>query len=501
MGDQITIQLHWGKERITINSETNEDLSTLRAKIYSCTNVLPEKQKLLFKGKLLVEGSLDSNGFSSDVKLMLMGKAESDVSPLEVKVENSKMMFGENVTLVDRVQIRPEPTSSSLPIGLENLGNTCYINSVIQLVYSIPELRKIILTNDLNQGDERIISLLTALKGLFQKLSGEAESFPPTEFLYAFFKAYPQFADKDPESHGFRQQDAEEALSLVLTDLSQHLPGVAQLFSFPLSATMVNQEEDSEKEASTTEDRKLSCIIDNQLNPINQLVDGLNLGLRDTMIKHSAKTGRECNFLKNSFIEKLPNYLLIQKIRFVWLEGDSRTKTEGRKVKILRSVAFPLTLDVFQFCSENLKSHLLSNRKSESEHQKKLDQQFDENFKKMKNSSSDNDEIDNIRHFKQERFEEEQASKNKKIWRETKLYGDTGYYELTGVVTHQGRSADRGHYICWLRMSLGSWYKFDDSTVTRVKPEDVLNLKGGGDWHTAYLLLYRKLQFLPEDTF
>ena len=68
-----------------------------------------------------------------------------------------------------------------------------------------------------------------------------------------------------------------------------------------------------------------------------------------------------------------------------------------------------------------------------------------------------------------------------------------GRYELMGVVTHKGRSADSGHYIGWVRQHPESdfWWKFDDDKVTEVHTAEILDLKGGGDWHTAYLNIYR----------
>ena len=75
---------------------------------------------------------------------------------------------------------------------------------------------------------------------------------------------------------------------------------------------------------------------------------------------------------------------------------------------------------------------------------------------------------------------------------------DTGCYQLVGVVTHKGRSADGGHYIGWVHASGDDWLQCDDSFVTVVKTEDILQLKGGGDWHTAYLAFYRKLEEVPH---
>ena len=39
-----------------------------------------------------------------------------------------------------------------------------------------------------------------------------------------------------------------------------------------------------------------------------------------------------------------------------------------------------------------------------------------------------------------------------------------------------------------------NWLCFDDDIVTSVKTEEILALRGGGDWHTAYLCIYRKLE-------
>ena len=38
------------------------------------------------------------------------------------------------------------------------------------------------------------------------------------------------------------------------------------------------------------------------------------------------------------------------------------------------------------------------------------------------------------------------------------------------------------------------WVKYDDDIVTVVKIDDILNLKGGGDWHMTYMCVYRKIE-------
>ncbi len=45
-------------------------------------------------------------------------------------------------------------------------------------------------------------------------------------------------------------------------------------------------------------------------------------------------------------------------------------------------------------------------------------------------------------------------------------------------------------YCRWVRQKGDTWLMCDDEDVSPVHEEDVLKLSGGGDWHTAYLLLY-----------
>ena len=93
--------------------------------------------------------------------------------------------------------------------------------------------------------------------------------------------------------------------------------------------------------------------------------------------------------------------------------------------------------------------------------------------------------------------------------------GLTGKYELMAVLTHKGRSADSGHYVAWVRQEAAkggpaaggddargkgkgpagnTWVLFDDDELSIRTDQDVMGLSGGGDWHMAYLLLYKAVR-------
>lgn len=86
----------------------------------------------------------------------------------------------------------------------------------------------------------------------------------------------------------------------------------------------------------------------------------------------------------------------------------------------------------------------------------------------------------------------------------------SGLYELRGIVTHQGASADSGHYTSYVKKQGhldpktgqrgdedGNWWWFNDDKVSEVEAEKIKNLCGGGESHSALILLYRAIP-LPD---
>ena len=110
----------------------------------------------------------------------------------------------------------------------------------------------------------------------------------------------------------------------------------------------------------------------------------------------------------------------------------------------------------------------------------------------------------------------------------------SGLYELRGVITHQGASADSGHYTAYVkkqgrlvddarapngkrREDDGKWWWFNDDKVTEVDAEKIETLSGGGisspgirpccilltdfagESHSALILLYRAIDLPSKD--
>lgn len=67
------------------------------------------------------------------------------------------------------------------------------------------------------------------------------------------------------------------------------------------------------------------------------------------------------------------------------------------------------------------------------------------------------------------------------------------------IVTHEGRTAEGGHYVAWVKQDDGGWLVFDDETVARVSADKIKKLYGGGDYHMAYMCFYRHSTKLEDD--
>lgn len=82
--------------------------------------------------------------------------------------------------------------------------------------------------------------------------------------------------------------------------------------------------------------------------------------------KYSETFQRNAVFKKTSKVNKLPSYLCVQFVRFYWKKESVVGGTKAGKAKILRSVAYPRVLDIYNFCSDELKKSLDFGREFEA---------------------------------------------------------------------------------------------------------------------------------------
>lgn len=81
-------------------------------------------------------------------------------------------------------------------------------------------------------------------------------------------------------------------------------------------------------------------------------------------------------YKKESKISKLPEYVVVQMQRFFWKGESAVAGTKATKTKILRNVAFPLVLDLFNYCNDDLKKNLKVGRDYEIRQRQEEDERI-----------------------------------------------------------------------------------------------------------------------------
>ncbi|KAJ7146152.1 hypothetical protein C8R44DRAFT_863954 [Mycena epipterygia] len=383
---------HSGKS-YTLNLDPDLPAKAFKEEVYQATGIPVDRMKVMVKGGVLKDDTpWQKINPKAGQTFMVIGAAGELPKPPEKPV-----VFLEDMDDSELAE------ALAKPVGLRNLGNTCYMNATLQAMRAIPELQTALGVEKPNATQATdaqpdvpgampglvpanppaadaparpvLAALPAALGSLYTKMSHTSDTVAPMAFLNLLREVNPQFAERDrAHSHGgmnalmgerYAQQDADECLTTIVTSLGS-VPGQSSSGTVEANKKFVEQymtgqmtrvlkcddEAAANEPASTSTENvlKITCNID---STVNFMASGIQKSLSQAVIKRSQTLGRDANYTQESRMTRLPSYLFVHMARFSWRADINK------KAKILRKVKFPTEYDAVDLCSDELKAKLL----------------------------------------------------------------------------------------------------------------------------------------------
>ncbi|KAI0342806.1 cysteine proteinase [Trametopsis cervina] len=309
--------------------------------------------------------------------------------------------------------------------GLLNLGQTCFLNAILQSFLANPLLRNYFLSDKHNHKTcKNKDCTCCEMDKLFSEVySGTSAPFGPASFLTTTWRASSASSSSASELSGYAQQDAHEFFIAALNQIHATAKGSTKASCICIVHTTFDGSLHSEVRcercgnANGTSDPMLDVSLEIEgkgasaggeetlLGCLRRYTQPEKLGANDYTC---VKCGKTSHASKRLSIHRLPPVLSFQFKRF---EHPTSDKSSARKIE--RRVRFPAELNMAEFTTLAQKSQ-----------------------PEGKNPS------------------------------QFSVPGPSSVYEydLFAVVCHEG-SIDNGHYTCFTRHQ-DEWYRYDDDKVT-----------------------------------
>jgi len=422
-----------------------------------------------------------------DKEIDLIIKEETDKAS-QLKYNGKKAYFDWEPNLIEQALLRINPKKRKLNDisyiglrGLINLGNTCFMNCILQSFAHTPMLRNYFLSDcHYCPAEESQNCLVCEMSNLFQEFySGKKTAHVPFRLLYKVWTNARHLA-------GYEQQDAHEFFIAALDVLHRHCRDdgstpsnnhnncnciIDQIFTGGLQSELTCQ---SCRGVSTTVDPFWDISLDlgtSENNPFIMKTTN-SQGRRTPVPQPSSQSSQDSSTNTTNLNSPLNSQFCEEKVTppqslTDCLKRFTRPEKLGSEAKIR--------------CS-NCQSYQESTKQLTM---KKLPIVVCFHFKRFEHYTKSK-KISTLIPFPEELDMTPFMASTWKLstkYTTTKLSLDNKY-SLFAVVNHQG-TLEVGHYTCFIRQRKGQWFKCDDGWITKTSINEVLSSEG-------YLLFYHK---------
>ncbi|XP_055821079.1 ubiquitin carboxyl-terminal hydrolase 20-like [Solanum dulcamara] len=361
---------------------------------------------------------------------------ENEPSPFDWTDGSSESKVEPNKSVPVELQwnsYRDEEAKCLLGAGLANLGNTCYLNAVLQsFMHTVPliqGLKSIDHTTPCNSYLKGFCVICALRKLIDASLFSEAGVVSPWKFVNNLNYFSSTF-------HRFQQEDAHEFLQCFLDKLERCCDD-----SRPKDCQTLETDNIVKQAFGGRLVSKLRCCNCGHCSDTYETLIDLSLEIEDV----------------DSVDTALESFTKVEKIE------DSETKFTCEKCKEQVSIEKQLVLDK----APSVAALHLKRFKTDGSIVEKIDKYVSFPLELDLHTYADNNQVDN----------EEMK------------------YDLYAVIVHIGFSYCSGHYYSFIRSAPNEWYKFDDSKVVHVREDYVLSqeayvlfyAKRGTPWFSDFI--------------
>ena len=344
--------------------------------------------------------------------------------------------------------------------GLKNLGNTCFMNSIIQCVNSYSQLTRYFLSGEFRKNINTCNTLGTggiiaeATYELWKSMwSGEYNVYSPNNFKQAVCK----FADR---FEGDDQHDSQEFLAFFLDGLHEDLNWVT-------SSKALSIKEDDNLLDSVRADIEWKAYLERNFS----IIVGLFQGQLRSMVTCSA-CGKTSSTFNTFMFLSLPIVPMASHSRYFTLQS------------CIEGFLAPEILDASNswYCPR-CKGPRAANKKLDLW---RLPPVLIFHIKRFSYQGPFRDKIDQTVDFPIEGFDMADFVSGERLRQQNNA---SSIYDLFAVSNHYGNLSG-GHYKALGRAEAsGQWHEFDDSRVTPISKDFIIKERSA-----AYILFYKRRQ-------